>query len=165
MGNNKTRTQSLFVTVVIDLDILQGIALTLIEINLEEGMEEEEEVEMKEAVCVIVVTEWDILPGSAQTERGAIRGVEVLCATSAIEWDTLLVNVPKVMTTMEEDVIEIMSVVVDPSVTSVTGLVILPEIAMTKRTGATSATGPGTLPGTAAKRRTPATTATRPGTL
>merc|ERR1712115_53587 len=165
MGNNKTRTQSLFVTVVIDLDILQGIARTLIEINLEEGMEEEGEAEMKEAVCVIGVTEWDTLPGSAQTEREAVRGVEALCATSAIEWDTLPVNVPKVMTAMEEDVIEIMSVVVDPSVTSVTGLVILPEIAMMKRTGATSAMGPGTLPGTAAKRRTPATTATRPGTL
>merc|ERR1711983_709607 len=119
---------------------------------------------MKEAVCVIVVTEWDTLPGSVQTERGAVRGVEVLCATSVIEWDTLPENVPKVMTTMEEDVIEIMNVVVDPSVTSVTGLVILPEIAMMKRTGATSATGPGTLPGTAARRRTPATTATRLGT-
>jgi len=55
--------------------------------------------------------------------------------------------------------------VVDPSATSATGLVTLPESAGRKRTAATSATALGTLRGTAARMRTPATTAMRWVTL
>lgn len=91
------------------------------------------------------VTGWDILPGSVLRETVATRSR----ADVAVEEE-------------EEGVeVEIMEVVVDPSVISATDSAISPANVAKKRTAATSAMALGTLPGTVARMRTPATTAMR----
>jgi len=85
----------------------------------------------------------------------------------------VMVDVTKVVEVAMEEEIQgasevdaILAVVaVDPSATSATGLVTLPESAERRRTVATSATALGTLRGTAARMRIPATTAMRWVTL
>jgi len=68
---------------------------------------------------------------------------------------------------MEEEVdgIEILGVAVDPSATSVTGLVILPASVVRKKIVVTSAMVLVTLPEIVVRTKIPATTATRLGTL
>merc|ERR1719175_243233 len=79
-------------------------------------------------------------------------------------WDEVAAVDTEIQGVSEVDAI-LAVVAVDPSATSATGLVTLPESAERRRTAATSVTGPDTLRGTAARTRTPATTAMRWVTL
>jgi len=111
------------------------------------------------------VTGLATLPGSALRVM-----VDVMLDAVAMEevdvviWDEVAAVDMEIQGVSEVDVI-LAAEVVDPSATSATGLVTLPESAGRKRTAATSATALGTLRGTAARMRTPATTAMRWVTL
>jgi len=119
------------------------------------------EVETLEGQFATDVTGLATLPGSALRVM-----VDVMLVAVAMEevdvaiWDEVVAADMEIQGVSEVDAI-LAAEVVDPSATSATGLVTLPESAGRKRTAATSATALGTLRGTAARMRTPATTAMR----
>jgi len=110
------------------------------------------------------VTEVEMLEGQFATD---VTGLATLLGSALrATVDEMLdeVAMEEIQGVSEVDAI-LAVVVVDPSATSATGLVTLPESAERRRTAATSVTGPDTLRGTAARTRTPATTAMRWVTL
>jgi len=132
-------------------------------------------VEMLEGRFATDVTGLATLLGSALRATVDEMLDEVAMEEVAAIWDEVAAVDTEVRATLDvvatdtegvSEVDAILAVVaVDPSATSATGLVTLPESAERRRTAATSVTGPDTLRGTVARTRTPATTAMRWVTL
>jgi len=121
-------------------------------------------VEMLEGRFATDVTGLATLLGSALRATVDEMLDEVAMEEVAAIWDEVAAVDTEIQGVSEVDAI-LAVVAVDPSATSATGLVTLPESAERRRTAATSVTGPDTLRGTAARTRTPATTAMRWVTL
>jgi len=121
-------------------------------------------VEMLEGQFATDVTGLATLLGSALRATVDEMLDEVAMEEVAAIWDEVAAVDTEIQGVSEVDAI-LAVVAVDPSATSATGLVTLPESAERRRTAATSVTGPDTLRGTVARTRTPATTAMRWVTL
>jgi len=121
-------------------------------------------VEMLEGRFATDVTGLATLLGSALRATVDEMLDEVAMEEVAAIWDEVAAVDTEIQGVSEVDAI-LAVVAVDPSATSATGLVTLPESAERRRTAATSVTGPDTLRGTVARTRTPATTAMRWVTL
>jgi len=135
--------EDLFATDVTELDTLHGSALRAMA-----------------AVMLGAVVDMEVAATWAEAVVAATE-VGVIMVSVAVATDTEVRTVLQNLADLAAVVATSATGVVDPSATSATGLVTLPESAGRKKIGATSATAPATSRGTAARTRTPATTATR----